>query len=394
MSAWWTRSRLRILLSILPFLMAADGCRSAAVQTWPLWEKYAGRFISADGRVVDPMRGDITTSEGQSYALFFALVNNDRARFDKLLNWTQANLAAGDLNTHLPGWMWGKAPDGKWKLLDRGQAADSDCWIAYSLIEAGRLWKNDQYTHLGQAMVGQIANAEVEDLPGFGLMLMPGLSDSFIHGQTYTLNPSYVPHFIFVRFAAVDPTGPWSTIAASIPRFLKQSARGGYAMDWVTYSPGIGFKPASGPAPQDPIKPVPPALGGYDAIRVYLWAGMENPGSTIRSELLAAIPSMASYLAVHGAPPEKVSDEGLPILQDGPVGFSAAVLPYLRALPQMAKPAAQQKQRIDAQLNPATGLYGKDPAYYDQNLILFASGFDQSKFSFGPEGELKVQWTY
>src|ERR1700733_8236993 len=102
MSAWWTRSRLRILLSILPFLMAAVGCRSAAVQTWPLWEKYAGRFISVDGRVVDPMRGDITTSEGQSYALFFALVNNDRARFDLLFQWTVANLASGDLGTHLP----------------------------------------------------------------------------------------------------------------------------------------------------------------------------------------------------------------------------------------------------------------------------------------------------
>jgi endoglucanase len=379
---------------MLPFLMAADGCRSAAVQTLPLWEKYAGHFISADGRVIDPMRADITTSEGQSYALFFALVNNDRARFDLLLNWTQANLAAGDLNTHLPGWMWGKAPDGKWRLLDKGQAADSDCWIAYSLLEAGRLWKNEQYTHLGQAMVGQIANTEVEDLPGFGLMLMPGLSDSFIHGQTYTLNPSYVPHFLFARFAVVNPTGPWSAIAANIPRFLKQSARGGYAMDWVTYTPGTGFKPASSPAPPNPTKPTPPALGGYDAIRVYLWAGMENPAGAMRSELLAAIPSMASYLADHGAPPEKVSDEGIPILQDGPVGFSAAVLPYLRALPQMDKPAAQQKQRIDAQLNPATGLYGKDPAYYDQNLILFASGFDQSKFSFGPEGELKIQWTH
>jgi endoglucanase len=59
----------------------------------------------------------------------------------------------------------------------------------------------------------------------------------------------------------------------------------------------------------------------------------------------------------------------------------------------MGKPATQQKQRIDAQLDPATGLYGKDPAYYDQNLILFASGFDQKKFGFGPDGELKVQWT-
>ncbi len=394
MSAWWARSQLRILLSVFSFLMAADGCKSASVQSWPLWEKYAGRFISADGRVVDPMRGDITTSEGQSYALFFALVSNDQARFDLLLKWTQSNLAAGDLSAHLPGWMWGKAPDGQWKLLDKGPAADSDCWIAYSLIEAGRLWKNQSYTHLGQAMIGRIAETEVEDIPGFGEMLLPGPSLNFIHGQTYTLNPSYVPHFLIARFAAVDPAGPWAAIAANIPKLLKQSARGGYAMDWATYTAGAGFKPAAGPAPEDPSKPAPPAFGSYDAIRVYLWVGLESPEGPVRGQLLAAVPSMANDLADHGAPPEKVSDEGKPILEDGPVGFSAAVLPYLRALPQRSKSAAQQKRRIDAQFDPATGLYGKVPTYYDQNLILFALGFDQKKFSFGPNGELKVEWTY
>jgi endoglucanase len=393
MNAWLTRSR--VLLAILPFLIAATaGCKPVGVQPWPLWEKYAAHFISPDGRVIDQSRGGITTSEGQSYALFFALVQNDRVRFDQLLNWTQTNLAGGDLNHQLPGWMWGKAPDGQWKLLDAGQAADSDCWIAYDLLEAGQLWKSSHYTQLGQAMLSQIAAEEVAQLPGFGPLLMPGPSRNFIHGQIYTLDPSYMPHFLFARFAAVDPSGPWSAVAQNIPRFLRQSARGGYAMDWVNYTPVSGFTPTSGPAPPQPGEVLPPAVGSYDAIRVYLWAGMENPAGTTRAELLAALPSMAAYLTEHGAPPEKVSDSGTPIPQDGPVGFSAAVLPYLHALPQMDKPAVQQKQRIDAQLDPATGLYGKDPAYYDQNLILFASGFDQKKFGFGSDGELKVEWAH
>jgi endo-1,4-beta-D-glucanase Y len=403
MSAWMTRSQrrivLRILVAFLPlFVAATGGCKPPTAQPWPFWQKYAARFISADGRVIDPSRGGITTSEGQSYAMFFALVNNDRAQFDKLLAWTQANLAYGDLGQYLPGWQWGKAQDGTWKLLDKGAASDSDCWIAYSLIEAGRLWDSDQYTQLGRAVMRHIALNEVENLAGYGLMLMPGRRADFTHGQSYTLNPSYVPHFLFARFTEVDPGGPWSAIAVNIPRLLKYSTRGGYAMDWVTFTPGKAtepskaFEPAAGPSPVQPGQTLPAAVGSYDAIRVYLWAGMENSSGATRSDLLALLPGMASYLTKHGAPPEKVGADGMPIPGDGPVGFSAAVLPYLRALPQMDKSAIQQQQRIDAQLDPATGLYGKDPAYYNQNLILFAYGFQEKRFSFGPNGNLKVQW--
>ena len=48
---------------------------------------------------------------------------------------------------------------------------------------------------------------------------------------------------------------------------------------------------------------------------------------------------------------------------------------------------------MSAQLDPASGLYGKDPAYYDQNLVLFATGFLDERFRFGLRGELKVEWT-
>ena len=42
-----------------------------------------------------------TTSEGQSYALFFALAANDREAFDKILLWTENNLADGSLKALL-----------------------------------------------------------------------------------------------------------------------------------------------------------------------------------------------------------------------------------------------------------------------------------------------------
>lgn len=423
----------------IPFLLLLSATGARAQSAWPLWNAYASRFIDANGRVVDFKAGGHTTSEGQSYALFFAIVQNDRARFDKVLAWTRDNLAAGDMAARLPGWLWGEDKDGKWRLLDAGSASDSDCWIAYDLLEAGRLWNEPAYTRLAHAMLGIIARDEVANMPGFGRMLMPGLAANWVHNRVWTVNASYVPPFIFDRFAQADPAGPWQSVARNIPLLLAESNRRGFAMDWNNYKPADGFRPAPPPGPppapptpaiqpkpDSPAKPAqtaapaqphavpapyfvpiskpetaappkpippPPPLGSYDAIRVYLWAGMLDPGAYGRSDILISLAGMAAYLADHGAPPEKVDADGTPLAQDGPVGFSAAVLPYLHALPRADKPLAQQRDRLNDQLDPATGLYGKDPAYYDQNLTLFATGFLDGRFRFAPRGELKVEWT-
>jgi endoglucanase len=160
-------------------------------------------------------------------------------------------------------------------------------------------------------------------------------------------------------------------------------------MDWVDYVPGDGFYPAL----QHPGKDAGAPVGSYDAIRVYLWVGMLDGQGRERTDLLDAIPAMSAYLANHDAPPEKVSDQGIPLAQDGPIGFSAAVLPYLRALANMEQASARQTIRLSKQRDAATGLYGKDLTYYDQNLALFATGYLDGRFRFGPGGELKVEWT-
>jgi endoglucanase len=399
-----------LLILVFSMLTVAGGCKQ---DSWTLWNSYAARFIDGQGRVIDPQGGGRTTSEGQAYAMFFALADNDRARFDLLLSWTQANLAGGSLDTCLPAWLWGRSSDGSWKTLDVNSAADADVWMAYTLVEAGRLWKQPFYTGLGRAMMARIAKSEVADLPGFGPMLLPGpvgfehdtaqnvqsanqgtANGRIWNGRFWTLNPSYVPLFLFERLAAVDPGGPWQRIALNIPRFLALSARHGFAMDWVEYIPGDGFYPAlAHPGPPQPGKESEMPVGSYDAIRVYLWAGMLDGGKA-RTEVLSAVPAMSAYLGNHDAPPEKVSDQGIPLEQDGPVGFSAAVLPYLRAFPQMERSSARQTIRMSRQKDAATGLYGKDLAYFDQNLALFATGFVDGRFRFGPGGELQVEWTH
>lgn len=57
-------------------LLAAFSVQAAC--TWPAWEQFKKDYISQEGRVIDPSDArKITTSEGQSYGMFFALAAND-----------------------------------------------------------------------------------------------------------------------------------------------------------------------------------------------------------------------------------------------------------------------------------------------------------------------------
>lgn len=125
-----------LLCLVMPLSAAAQTCAD-----WPLWQAFNTRFIQQDGRVLaDESAQRYSTSEGQAYALFFSLVANDRVTFERIRVWTYDNLAAGDLSARLPAWQWGKRPDGVWGVVDDNSATDADTWLAYTLLEAGRLW--------------------------------------------------------------------------------------------------------------------------------------------------------------------------------------------------------------------------------------------------------------
>ena len=70
--------RSAAVLSVALSTCLEGGCRTSP--NWPLWESYAKSSFDGQGRIVDHSAGDRTTSEGQAYGMFFALVANDRAR--------------------------------------------------------------------------------------------------------------------------------------------------------------------------------------------------------------------------------------------------------------------------------------------------------------------------
>lgn len=368
--------KLAAILSLLVLMLTSS---SSHAQDWTqLWKSYVAAFMDNQVRVIDHDAGGRTTSEGQAYGMFFALMANDRSRFEGLLHWTELNLASGDLTTHLPAWSWGQDKDKKWVVLDSNSASDADVWMAYTLLEAGKAWNNAHYTWLGTALAKRIATEEVAQIPNLGAVLLPG-SKGFHNGDVYRLNPSYLPLQIFTCLAHEVPDGPWQQIAAQIPAVVSGSSPLGFASDWVEFKPGKGFTLSS--------------PGSYDAIRVYLWAGMLDPATPGRDALLKAIPGMARYLRTNAVPPAKVKTDGSIEDPKSPVGFSAAVLPYLSTLGEKDL-ANEQLSRVQAEFDSKSGLYGKPARYYDQNLALFGLGWKLRQFWFDAQGHLNTTWQH
>lgn len=370
------RSALRIWGCLLLLACSLQPARAGC--DWPEWEQFKDHYISEEGRVIDPADGRrITTSEGQSYGLFFALVNDDRETFERLLQWTEVQLARGDLTGFLPAWQWGTRSDGSLGVLDDNSAADSDLWIAYSLLEAGRLWQNHSYQSIGTMLLRRIAREEVARLPGLGPVLLPAPRGFSGEGR-WTLNPSYLPPQLLARFASMQ--GPWQEMRTLLPALLTATAPRGFAPDWIDWQQASGWQVTEGKG----------SVGSYDGIRVYLWLGMLSEDDPAKEALVRHFHPMLAALTEPGvAEPvdpqtgEALTGRGVPervdtltgdVLSRGDHGFAAALLPLASGLPLAAQLPQQPLIQGDG--------------YYASVLTLFGHGWAQGRFRFAADGTL------
>ncbi|WP_422086584.1 cellulose synthase complex periplasmic endoglucanase BcsZ [Variovorax sp.] len=353
------------------------------------WAAFAARHIQPDGRVIDfNTAQQQSTSEGQSYALFFALVHNDRDIFARVLAWTEANLAGGSLARQLPAWQWGRKPEGGWGVLDPNAASDSDLWIAYALMEAGRLWNDNRYRTLGRSLLALAVRDDVISLPGLGRMLLPW-PKSVASGPLWRLNPSYMPLQLLRYFQQADPTGPWQEVTDNTLRMFGSVTPKGFAPDWCAWSQDARAFVA------DPQKGV---TGSYDAIRVYLWAGMLSDKDPARKMLLAQLRGPRLLLADKQPVPEYVDTVTGAVRGMAPLGFSGAMLPYLKALDEtdaLATQVARVPGGRAALPQAATTSGAAAPAplpYYEQVLLLFGQAWLDGRYEFGRNGQLQTSW--
>ncbi|VTU33916.1 Endoglucanase precursor [Variovorax sp. PBS-H4] len=375
------RRRCLAALALSPLAVALPGAvHPTTGPCLPIgdWTGFAERHIQRDGRIIDfDTPEHHSTSEGQSYGLFFALVHNDRPAFDRILQWTDANLAGGRLAQRLPAWRWGRKPDGQWGVLDDNPASDSDLWIAYALLEAGRLWNHPAFRSLGRDVLARAAREEVAHLPGLGRMLLPW-PRSVASGPLWRLNPSYLPLQLLRRFHQEDPEGPWREVAQHTLHMVEATTPHGFAPDWCAWSESWRAFVA------DAEKR---AVGSYDAIRIYLWAGMLHAQDPTRAALLKALGGPRNLLQHKAALPEFVDTDTGAGRGTAPVGFSGALLPYLQAQglqDALAQQLAWIRERLQAASSPLP--------YYERVLLLFGQAWLDGRYAFGRNGELQPEW--
>lgn len=366
-----------VLLLVALGLLAGGVCLGVswhAHRPWTAWEDFRSGFVQADGRVVDHTAAARSTSEGQAYGLFFALVANDEDAFARILDWAQNNLAGGDLNRNLPAWLWGEDPEAGWGIRDPNAASDADLWIAYALLEAARLWGRPAYEALGRQVLWNVRTREVAAAGELGPILLPA-PDGFRHGELgWRLNPSYLPEFQLRYFQVVDPSGPWSAVHRTADQMMPKVVINGVAPDWFEFDPRLGVQPDAKTG----------GIASYDAIRTYLWAGM-----TPDSKWLPLLAPFVGVIKKRGLPPERVDPQTRAIDGGSPLGFSAAVLPFLDAMNEDSLLEKQIKRLAESRINGALG----DPAhYYDQVLALFGEGWLSGRYRFDRDGRMTPRW--
>ena len=340
---------------------------SMPVMAWQSWDAFKATNVER-ARVIDYQdKRQITTSEGQSYALFFALVAGDREVFDELVKWTEKNLSRTTLDKALPAWLWGKDIKGNrvtWKILDTNNAIDSDMWIAYSLLEAGRLWNRPDYTAKARGMM-ELMKTHIRRVRNLGPVLLPGRI-GFEDKNGVVLNPSYYPLFILKRFAVEDKS--WMPVHDASLRLILRSSPDGFVPDWVRfdYEGNLILGQEN--------------IGSYNAIRTYMWASMLSQRDPNYGLLKRHFKNMIDATKRLHMPPEVVDLHTLKINGTGPDGFGACLLAFLGNDRSAALIRTVINQRE----------FQKD-SYYNNVLTVFALGFDQNRFAFCPDGHLLLE---
>ncbi len=342
------------------------------------WNQYKTEYIEEGTyRSLDRQRQNITTSEGQSYAMLRAVWMGDKNAFDQSWTWTKDNLKRP--NDHLFAWLFGRRSDGTYGVLtSQGgdtTASDADQDIAMALIFAYARWQDPAYLDAARGIVHDIWELEVVTTSDGTPYLSANNYEKFSQSPTAIVNPSYLSPAAYRIFAQVDPEHPWMRVVDSSYRLLNESvesplggeASDGLPPDWIRVHKRTGALSAPGGDLSTNFS--------YDALRVpwrlaldYQWYGDERAVTTLKkmhrlSEAWHEGGALASSYT-HGG--SVIAPEEVPAMYGGTLGY------FIVADPTLA--AQLYETKLQYLFNPGANAWKERLSYYDDNWAWFGIG--------------------
>ena len=326
-----------------------------------LWSFYKFQYIDA-GRVVSLDEGDITTSEGQGYALLRAVWSEDAETFASVWDWTRRNLQVrGD---HLFAWKW------KGRVLDANSATDADTDVALALLLASRRFSKPEYEGEARAILADIWRLEVLEL---GEVAVPTAGDWTRRDRYPVVHVAYLAPYAYEEFASFDEEHPWSRVVDGSYRLL----------EWLYFDKQVAFPPeivyadarAGTFSVEQPRSRSSSARFSYDAFPIFWrialderwnWRGNER----LRARMLAPLRDAYSQ---SGALYDRYELDGTPRSKLEALPLYATA----HALAQEEDPEFARRLREEKLENLwANAMAGRDTPYYLHNWLWFDAALD------------------
>ena len=306
------------------------------------WSAFKGRFLEADGRIVDTGNGGISHSEGQGWGLFLAATFDDRPAFQRILDWTRSTLRRPHDTLH--AWRYVPAPAAG--VDDLNNATDGDLFIGAALARAARRWGSREYADMAGQIGRDIQRLLVRSGNGRTLLL-PGVM-GFEKEAAWIINPSYYAFPFVAELAEAAPSPVWQRLRDGGLALIEAGRFGPRQLppDWLAVERRSGDLSCA---------PGRPARFSYDAIRIPLYVAWARvPASGL-------IRSLVQFWS-------SFPDGTLPAWADLTNGGTA---PY-PASPGMVAVAQLVLSQVAGAPEPAWPAIAESPDYYSSVVTMLA----------------------
>jgi len=189
-----------ILLSVWAGTVFAADKVQQTDKVHALWSLYKFNYME-EGKVLSRDEGNVTTSEGQSYAMLRAVWANDQQTFESAWRWTRENLQVRE--DRLFAWKYNG------RVLDYNSATDADQDIALALILAARRFGEQTYLREAKRIIQDIWEHEIVGVREQWYVT----AGNWAPREKYpTIHVAYLAPYIYTLFAAVDRKHPWNDV--------------------------------------------------------------------------------------------------------------------------------------------------------------------------------------